>query len=96
MSTTIHAYLSEIAASRPDDVAIIDGENSLTFMELDQRSNQLAHTLIRLGVEICADQPVGVSLTGANSVLTILAVMKTGNPYLPLDPDYPAQHITVT
>src|SRR6185369_4256877 len=73
-------------------IALIAGEERLTYAELDARSNQLAHHLISLGVT--TESRVGL-LTERNTemVIAILAVLKAGAAYVPLDPQYPHERI---
>ncbi|WP_312038478.1 non-ribosomal peptide synthetase, partial [Streptomyces galbus] len=80
---------AEQAAATPDAVALIVGETSLTYAELDHRANRLAHVLLRRGAG--PDQVVALSLPrSAELVIALLAVLKSGAAYLPLDPDHPA------
>ncbi|GAA0710926.1 hypothetical protein GCM10009430_00040 [Aquimarina litoralis] len=77
----------------PEAVALVYGEKKLSYSELDQLSNQLAHYLIReyhVGVE----DLVGVKLERNEwLVISLLAVLKTGGAYVPIDPTYPKQRI---
>ncbi|WP_409371045.1 non-ribosomal peptide synthetase, partial [Mycolicibacterium elephantis] len=77
------------AARVPDAVAISYGQRSWTYREVDEASNRLAHLLIGRGVG--AGDRVGVLLprTG-EAVMGILAVVKTGAAYVPIDPSVPA------
>jgi amino acid adenylation domain-containing protein len=77
---------------RPDAVALAWGDESLTYRELDARSNRLAHHLVRLGVG--PDARVGVLLErSAELIVSILAVLKAGGCYVPLDPGYPPERL---
>jgi amino acid adenylation domain-containing protein len=77
---------------RPDAVALAWGEESLTYRELDARANRLANHLVRLGVG--PDDRVGVLLErSAELIVSILAVLKAGGCYVPLDPGYPAERL---
>lgn len=65
----------------------------LTYRELNRRANRLAHALIARGVG--PEQAVALRLPrSAELVVAVLAVLKTGAAYLPIDPDYPAARIT--
>jgi amino acid adenylation domain-containing protein len=76
----------------PDAVAVVGDEVSLTYRELDTRANQLAHWLVEQGVGpeslVAVDLPRSVDL-----VVTLLAVLKAGAAYLPLDPDHPRARV---
>ncbi|MFI6816670.1 amino acid adenylation domain-containing protein [Nonomuraea sp. NPDC050328] len=74
---------------RAPDAPAVDG---LTYRELDVRANRLAHALIARGAG--PDRLVGLALPrSADLVVAILAVLKTGAAYLPLDPSYPADRL---
>ncbi|HEX8695142.1 MAG TPA: non-ribosomal peptide synthase/polyketide synthase, partial [Longimicrobium sp.] len=85
----VHELFAAQVRERPDAVAMVWGEEELTYRELDARANQLAHHLVRLGVG--PDARVGVLLErSAELIVSILAVLKAGGAYVPLDPGYPA------
>src|SRR3977135_2365924 len=80
------------AAAKPDAPAVADGDEILSYRELEEQANQLAHQLIALGVE--RETIVGICLNrSAQSVICALAVLKAGGAYLPLDPAYPIERI---
>jgi amino acid adenylation domain-containing protein len=84
----IHELISEQAERTPEVAAVIDEEEVLTYRELEQRSDQLARHLQGLGVRPGAH--VGISLEHSlGTVVSILAVLKTGAAYVPLDPGHP-------
>jgi amino acid adenylation domain-containing protein len=86
---------ARIASATPDRVALTDSGVSLTYRELDARSDQLAHGLRARGV--AAGDRVGVCLErSAELVFTLLAVLKAGATYVPIDPAYPADRIAHT
>ena len=89
---TLHGCL-ELAVDRfPDRLAVSDGTRTLTYRELDERANQLAHRLIALGV--AAESPIGVcTRRDADMLVAIYGVMKAGCAYLPLDSSHPAERI---
>jgi amino acid adenylation domain-containing protein len=88
----IHELFDAQVRERPDAVALVWGEESLTYRELDARANQLANHLVRLGVG--PDVRVGVLLErSAELIVSILAVLKAGGAYVPLDPGYPAERL---
>ena len=78
-----------LAAAQPDALALLCGEQSLNYAELNRRANQLAHYLIRSGVG--PDCLVGIAIERSVSmVVALLAILKAGGAYVPFDPDYPA------
>src|SRR6266705_6101261 len=82
------------AAAVPDARAVMQGKLSLTYHELDQRANQLAHFLQSLGVG--PDVVVGLYLDRSLAVIVgALAILKAGGAYLPLDPSYPKERLMV-
>ncbi|HEY7768546.1 amino acid adenylation domain-containing protein, partial [Longimicrobium sp.] len=88
----IHELFEAQVRERPGAVALVWGDESLTYAELDARSNQLAHHLVRLGVG--PDARVGVLLErSAELIVSILAVLKAGGAYVPLDPGYPPERL---
>ncbi|MDQ0795490.1 amino acid adenylation domain-containing protein [Streptomyces sp. B1I3] len=91
----IDAAVAAIAASRPDAVAVSFESTRLTYRELDGRADRLAHALRGLGV---ADgDRVGVCLErSADLVVTLLAVLKAGATYVPMDPAYPQERLSYT
>jgi non-ribosomal peptide synthetase component F len=75
-------------ARTPDAIAVVFGEETLTYAELNARANQLAHQLIGQGVG--AEALVGIALERSlEMVVALLGVLKSGAAYLPLDPAYP-------
>ncbi|MDQ3788891.1 MAG: amino acid adenylation domain-containing protein, partial [Actinomycetota bacterium] len=92
---TITDLFARQAARTPHAVAVTDGDASMTYAELDERSNRLAHALIARGAG--PERLVGLSLPrSADLVVAVLGVLKSGAGYLPLDPDYPAERIART
>ncbi|WP_433730545.1 non-ribosomal peptide synthase/polyketide synthase [Actinoplanes sp. CA-051413] len=90
--TTFPAVFAEQAHRTPDATALVFRTTRLTFAELDARANRLAHLLIRAGVG--PERVVAVALPrGADSVVAILAVLKAGGVYLPVDPTLPAERV---
>jgi nonribosomal peptide synthetase DhbF len=85
---TLPQLLELQAARTPGAVALIAGKDSLSYAELNERSNQLAHYLIELGAE--PERLVGIFLKrSVEMLIAMLGVLKSGAAYLPLDPDYP-------
>jgi natural product biosynthesis luciferase-like monooxygenase protein len=90
--TCLHELFAAQAARTPDAVAVVFRGERLTYRELDQRANRLAHVLVSLGVG--PDVLVGLYLERSLDLPTaVLAVLKAGGAYVPLDPTYPADRI---
>ncbi|KAB2835621.1 MAG: AMP-binding protein, partial [Caedimonadaceae bacterium] len=90
---TIHTLFEEQAERTPDNIAVVYEEIQLTYKELNERANQLAHYL-RQHHEIKADALVTLCLDRSESMLIgILAVLKAGGAYVPMDPSYPDERI---
>jgi amino acid adenylation domain-containing protein len=80
------------AALRGDKPAVFCDDQTLTFVELNARANQLARHLRALGV--ARESLVGICIDRSlQMAVTILAVLKAGGAYLPLDPDYPTERL---
>ncbi len=91
-SQTIHALFEAQVGLRPDEPAVAFEGVSLTYRELSERANQLAHHLIGLGT--VTDKLVGIYLERSIDMLvSVLAVLKAGGAYVPLDPTYPGDRI---
>ncbi|MGH3428048.1 MAG: AMP-binding protein, partial [Mycobacteriales bacterium] len=85
-------FQAQVVAA-PQAVAVAFGEVTLTYAQLNARANQLAHALIARGVG--PEQIVALALPRSPElVVSILAVLKAGAAYLPLDPDYPSARIS--
>jgi amino acid adenylation domain-containing protein len=90
--TAVHRWIEEQARRRPDRLAVVQGERSLTYAELDARAGALARRLAArgLGPERCVALHLERS---AEMVVALLAVMKTGGAWLPLDPGHPGERL---
>lgn len=76
----------------PDAIALLSGEELITFQELDEQSNQLSHCLQSHGVS--SEHIVGVCLDRCTDlIVSILGILKSGGAYLPIDPQYPKERI---
>ncbi len=94
-TTTIPALFAAQAAHTPDSIAVTWEDTGLTYRELDELANRLAHHLIRLGAG--PERLVALKFPrSADLVVAVLGVLKSGAAYLPIDPDYPADRIADT
>ncbi|MFJ9351606.1 non-ribosomal peptide synthase/polyketide synthase [Streptomyces sp. NPDC101237] len=90
---TVPELFAAQAAATPDAVAVTDGRTTWTFAELDARSTELARILAGHGAG--PERLVALALPRtAGHIAAVLAVMKAGAAYLPLDPDLPAARLT--
>ncbi|HZU46214.1 MAG TPA: amino acid adenylation domain-containing protein, partial [Mycobacterium sp.] len=92
-AVSVPALFAEQVASTPDAVALVCGERSRTYRELDEAANRLAHLLAAHG----AGPGCVVALLfsrSAEAIVAMLAVLKTGAAYLPIDPAAPAERIS--
>ncbi|MGH7192947.1 MAG: non-ribosomal peptide synthetase, partial [Candidatus Saccharimonadales bacterium] len=88
----VHDQFAEQAAPRPDAVALVFGDRSMTYGELDRRANQLAHYLRSRGVG--PETRVGIAMERSfEMVVAVLGVLKAGGAYVPLDLNYPAERL---
>ena len=88
----IHELFEEQVRRAPDAVAVVFGERRLSYRELDDQSNRLAHYLRER--DIGPEGVVGLCMErGVDLVVGILGVLKAGGAYLPLDPRYPAERL---
>ncbi|WP_304168426.1 non-ribosomal peptide synthetase, partial [Lonsdalea britannica] len=84
----LHELFEQQADTRPQAVAVSAEGRSLSYGELNRRANQLARELIEQGVQ--PDSRVAIALPrGSELIVAILAVLKAGAGYVPLDPGYP-------
>ena len=89
---TIHDLFEAQAAARPDAIALILADSQLTYAQLNERANRLAHCLIARGVQrgdllgICLERSV-------DTVVGLLGILKAGAAYVPLDPAYPDERL---
>jgi amino acid adenylation domain-containing protein len=89
----IHELIEARVAKTPQAIAIEDGSRRLTYNELNQRANQLAHFLRKKNVG--PEVPVAVCLKRSPELLVaLLGVLKAGGACVPLDPDYPSERLS--
>ena len=92
-TTRLERLFEAQAALRPDAVAVVGASESLTYRDLDLRANRLARELDASGSG--APRRVGVCLErGPDLVVALLATLKAGAAYVPLDPDLPAERLS--
>ncbi len=91
---TVHELFDLQADATPDRTALIYGDERLTFADLQRRANGLAHMLIGKGVG--PGTPVGVAMyRSPGAIVGLLAIIKAGGAYLPLDPSYPDDRLSL-
>ena len=89
----IHQLFEEQVERTPDAVAVVFEGRQLTYQQLNQRANQLAHHLQSLGVK--AEVLVGICVERSlEMVVGLLGILKAGGAYVPLDPSYPAKRLS--
>ncbi|MBV9164385.1 MAG: amino acid adenylation domain-containing protein, partial [Pseudonocardiales bacterium] len=92
-TTTLPNLFEQQVSRTPQATALAFENTQLTYDQLNTQANQLAHTLIHRGVG--PEQIIAVALPRCpDLVIALLAILKTGASYLPLDPDYPPARIT--
>lgn len=88
----LHSLIEAQVARSPERIAACCGDLRITFAELNQRANQLAHYLQSLGIQ--PDELVGIHLERSIEMLVaVLGVMKSGAAYVPLDPNFPPDRL---
>ena len=87
-----HQRFEQQAARTPDALAVMVGDERLTYAQLNAQANRLAHRLRAHGV--APGQRVGLSVRrNAQMIVSLMAILKSGAGYVPLDPDYPAERL---
>jgi len=90
----IHQLFEAQVERTPDNIAVVFEDQQLSYRELNQRANQLAHYLRLLGVKpevlvgICVERSLAM-------VVGILGILKAGGAYVPLDPTYPHERLSL-
>ncbi|MDB9374692.1 amino acid adenylation domain-containing protein [Nodularia sphaerocarpa] len=89
----VHEIISQQAAQTPDATAVVFGDKTLTYAELNAKSNQIAHFLLQMGVK--PEARIGVYLERSSPLLIIalLGILKAGAAYVPLDPTFPPERL---
>lgn len=91
-SKTIDKLFEEQVNKSPNNIAVVFENNSLTYKELNEKANQLAHYIQNKNIK--PGSIIGVILNRSlDLIITLLAILKSGCTYLPIDPDYPKDRI---
>ena len=94
-SALIHQQFEDCANAQPDATALIYENQRLSYRELNQRANQVAHRLLALGVR--PDDRVAICVErGLPMIVGLLGILKAGAGYVPIDPAYPLERIAYT
>jgi amino acid adenylation domain-containing protein len=90
LDASVHQLVAMRAADTPDTVALVMGELTQSYRELNERANQLAHYLQTFGVQ--SNVLVGLCVERSlDMVIGLLGILKAGGGYVPLDPSYPSE-----
>ncbi|ASS75346.1 hypothetical protein CIG75_10315 [Tumebacillus algifaecis] len=88
----IHQLFEAQAAKTPEHIAVLAEQGTMTYRELNERANQIAHRLQQIGVG--SESLVGIFMTRTPQMIAaMLGVLKAGGAYVPLDPTYPQERI---
>jgi amino acid adenylation domain-containing protein len=89
----IHELFEQQAAANPDNIAVVFEDKQLTYQQLNQKANQLAHYL-RDNHAVKPDTLVGLCVERSlEMVIGLLGILKAGGAYVPLDPNYPKERL---
>ncbi|HEU0079641.1 MAG TPA: amino acid adenylation domain-containing protein, partial [Longimicrobiaceae bacterium] len=89
----VHELFAVQAARTPEAVALVHGGESVTYTDLEERANRLAHHLRRRGV--APDVRVALCLErSVDMLVAVLGILKAGGAYVPLDPAYPQERLS--
>jgi len=89
----VHRLFEQQVRRSPEATALVFEGESLTYAELNARANRLAHRMIALGVRpddrvaLCMQRSIGM-------IVALMAILKAGAAYVPLDPAYPGERLT--
>jgi len=101
-SSSINQLIEKQVVENPNQIAVISPANLpntnkdrfLTYNELNNKANQLAHYLRKMGIG--PDDPVGISVDRSiEMIVSILGILKAGGAYVPLDPAYPVERLSM-
>ena len=88
----VHERFAEWAERTPSAIAVIDGASTLSYREVDERAERLASGLLARGIG--PGKLVGLALPrGADVVVAMIGILKSGAAYVPLDPMYPRDRL---
>src|SRR4051794_35429645 len=91
---SLHSFFETQAERTPDAIALVCEGQQLTYRQLNERANQLAHHLRGLGIK--PDDLVGICAhRSVEMVVGLYGIMKAGGAYVPLDPDYPRDRVAM-
>ncbi|NWA81486.1 non-ribosomal peptide synthetase [Pseudomonas sp. D2002] len=91
----IHQHVETHAAAQPEAIALRFNNQRLTYRQLNERANQVAHRLLAQGVR--ADDRVAICVErGPEMIIGLLGILKAGAGYVPIDPAYPLERIAYT
>lgn len=92
---TLHALIENQVSKNPSQTALSSGLYSLTYGELNERANQVAHYLKHV-CNVAADEPVGLYLDRSlDQIVAILGILKAGGAYVPMDRSLPESRVAV-
>ncbi len=89
----ITALFEEQACKTPERIAVVCGEKSLTYQQLNQKANAIAHALIESHSVRSGDRIGGLLNRSEQAIAVFLGILKAGGTYVPMDPDYPAARL---
>ncbi|MDZ8187534.1 MAG: amino acid adenylation domain-containing protein [Nostoc sp. ChiSLP02] len=90
----IHQLFESQVEKTPEEIAVIFEDKQISYLELNQRANQLAHYLQTLNVK--PEVLVGICLERSlETIVGLLAILKAGAAYVPLDPTYPSERLAL-
>ena len=85
-------FFEQTCLCYPNNIAVICGPSQLTYLQLDRRANRLARLLLQHGLK--EGQTVGIYMErSVNTYIALLAVLKAGGAFVPLDPSFPADRV---
>ncbi|MEM9444828.1 MAG: amino acid adenylation domain-containing protein [Verrucomicrobiota bacterium] len=91
-SLSIHELISQIVQLKPKDTAVSFDKQHYTYEEIENKSNQLAHYLHSQSQN--SNSPIALCLPRSEQlVISLLAILKSGSPYVPLDPSHPEERL---